>query len=201
MSPMSTAVWACALVVVASAVTDFATRKIPNIISLGGIVTGLAIHTATGAVDGFGGAARGLGFALLGLFTVSIAPFIFWKRGEMGGGDVKLLAAVGALLGPVIGFDVLAFTFAASLLVLLPYRLVRHNAVAVSLIIKGDRCYSVMDGRRKDWSPWATSITPPVTVHSHHNGGNEQAMFLIVQDGGLFYHTRAMGFEFVEQPA
>jgi len=128
---MSTAVWACALVVVASAVTDFATRKIPNIISLGGIVTGLAIHTATGAVDGFGGAARGLGFALLGLFTVSIAPFIFWKRGEMGGGDVKLLAAVGALLGPVIGFDVLAFTFAASLLVLLPYRLVRHNAVAV----------------------------------------------------------------------
>lgn len=77
----------------------------------------------------------------------------------------------------------------------------RHNAVAVSLIIQGDRCHSVMDGRRKDWSPWATSITPPVTVHSHHNGGNQQAMFLIVQDGGLFYHTRAMGFEFAEQPA
>jgi gentisate 1,2-dioxygenase len=76
----------------------------------------------------------------------------------------------------------------------------RHNAVAVSLIIKGDRCYSVMDGKRKDWAPWATSITPPVAVHSHHNGGNEQAMFLIVQDGGIFYHTRAMGFEFAEQP-
>jgi len=128
---MSTAIWACALVVLTSAVTDFATRKIPNIISLGGIVVGLAIHTATGAVDGFGGAARGLGFALLGLFTVSIAPFFFWKRGEMGGGDVKLLAAVGALVGPVIGFDVLAFTFAGSLLVLLPYRLIRHNALVV----------------------------------------------------------------------
>ena len=76
----------------------------------------------------------------------------------------------------------------------------RHNAVAVSLIIKGDRCYSVMDGKRKDWVQWATSITPPVSVHSHHNGGNEQAMFLIVQDGGIFYHTRAMGFEFAEQP-
>ena len=76
----------------------------------------------------------------------------------------------------------------------------RHNAVAVSLIIKGDRCHSIMDGRRKDWVPWATTITPPVSVHSHHNGGNEQALFLIVQDGGLFYHARAMGFEFAEQP-
>jgi gentisate 1,2-dioxygenase len=76
-----------------------------------------------------------------------------------------------------------------------------HNAVAVSLIIKGDQCYSVMDGRRKDWQQWATSITPPTAVHSHHNGGNEQAMFLIVQDGGIFYHARAMGFEFAEHPA
>ena len=76
----------------------------------------------------------------------------------------------------------------------------RHNSVAVSLIIKGDRCFSVMDGKLKDWASWATSITPPVSVHSHHNGGNEQAMFLIIQDGGLFYHARAMGFEFAEQP-
>jgi len=73
-----------------------------------------------------------------------------------------------------------------------------HNSVAVSLIIKGSLCYSVMNGRRKDWAPWATSITPPTAVHSHHNDGNEQAMFLIVQDGGLFYHARAMGFEFAE---
>lgn len=77
----------------------------------------------------------------------------------------------------------------------------RHNSIAISLIIKGDRCFSTMDGKRKDWSQWATSITPPVTVHSHHNGGNDQAMFLIIQDGGLFYHARAMGFEFAEQPA
>jgi gentisate 1,2-dioxygenase len=76
----------------------------------------------------------------------------------------------------------------------------RHNAVAVSLIIKGDRCFSVIDGRRKEWSPWATTITPPVSVHSHHNGGNEQALFLIIQDGGIFYHTRAMGFEFADHP-
>lgn len=77
----------------------------------------------------------------------------------------------------------------------------RHNSVAVSLVIKGERCFSVIDGNRKDWAPWATTITPPVSVHSHHNGGNEQALFLIVQDGGIYYHTRAMGFEFAEHPA
>jgi hypothetical protein len=77
----------------------------------------------------------------------------------------------------------------------------RHNAVAVSLIIRGEGCFSVIDGRRKDWSAWATTITPPVSVHSHHNEGTGQARFLIIQDGGIYYHTRAMGFEFAEQPA
>ena len=76
----------------------------------------------------------------------------------------------------------------------------RHNSVAVSLVIKGERCFSVIDGKRKDWAPWATTITPPVSVHSHHNGGNDMALFLIIQDGGLYYHTRAMGFEFADHP-
>ena len=76
----------------------------------------------------------------------------------------------------------------------------RHNSVAVSLVIKGDNCFSTIDGKRKDWAPWCTTITPPVSIHSHSNHGDEQAMFLIIQDGGLYYHGRTMGFEFVEQP-
>jgi gentisate 1,2-dioxygenase len=77
----------------------------------------------------------------------------------------------------------------------------RHNSVAVSLVIKGERCFSIIDGKRKDWAPWATTITPPVSVHSHHNGGNEMALFLIIQDGGIYYHARAMGFEFCDHPS
>lgn len=76
----------------------------------------------------------------------------------------------------------------------------RHNSVAVSLVIRGENCFSLIDGRRKDWSDWATTVTPPVSVHSHHNEGDEQALFLIVQDGGIYYHARAMGFEFAEHP-
>ena len=74
----------------------------------------------------------------------------------------------------------------------------RHNSVAVSLVIQGHGCHSVVDGARKDWSPWATTVTPATTVHSHHNGGDRRAMFLIVQDSGLYNHTRALGFEFAD---
>jgi len=77
----------------------------------------------------------------------------------------------------------------------------RHNSVAVSLVVQGEDCHSMVDGRRKDWSPWATTITPPVAAHSHHNGGERQALFLIVQDGGLYYHARAMGFAFADEGA
>lgn len=74
----------------------------------------------------------------------------------------------------------------------------RHNSVAVSLVIEGEHCHSVVDGRRKDWSPWATTVTPATSVHSHHNEGARRALFLIVQDGGLYYYTRALGFAFAD---
>lgn len=71
----------------------------------------------------------------------------------------------------------------------------RHNSVAVALIVQGEGCYSMIDGRRKDWSQWATTITPPTAVHSHHNAGSKRALFFIVQDGGIYSFTRALGFE------
>jgi len=75
-----------------------------------------------------------------------------------------------------------------------------HNSVAVSLVVEGERCYSRADGVRKDWSPYLTMVTPSRSVHSHHNEGSKLANWLIVQDGGLYYHCRTMGFRF-EEPA
>jgi len=72
----------------------------------------------------------------------------------------------------------------------------RHNAVAVTLLIQGTRCYSMVGGTRVDWQKHAVMITPPGDVHSHHNEGDELALFLIVQDGGLHYHCRTMGFSY-----
>lgn len=77
----------------------------------------------------------------------------------------------------------------------------RHNSAAITLILRGEAAYSCVDGTRCDWSPFATLVTPPGAPHSHHNDGDERAMFLIVQDGGLHYHARTMGFTFLEEGA
>lgn len=131
---LSSSLLACALVLVAAAAFDFKTRNIPNLVTLGGLATGLAIHSALGIVDrGILGGLQGFGFALVGVTACSILPFIAWRRGEMGGGDVKLFAAIGALAGPVFGFDVQAITFLLSLIVLFPWRLARHGVVRLAL--------------------------------------------------------------------
>lgn len=71
-----------------------------------------------------------------------------------------------------------------------------HNSVAVSLAIMGEHCYSMVGGERKDWMPFVTMVTPPASVHSHHNEGARLANWLIVQDGGLYYHCRTMNFRY-----
>lgn len=74
----------------------------------------------------------------------------------------------------------------------------RHNAAAITLVLRGEDCHSRIAGEARPWSLHNTLVTPPGEPHSHHNGGDVQARFLIVQDGGLHYHARTMGFQFLE---
>ena len=68
------------------------------------------------------------------------------------------------------------------------------------LLLQGEGCYALMDGKRKDWAAGTTIVTPPTRIHSRYNDSDRQALFLVVQDGGLFYHLRAMGLSFAQQP-
>lgn len=74
----------------------------------------------------------------------------------------------------------------------------RHNATAISLVIQGNDCHSMIAGKRVDWIDHVVLITPPGDDHSHHNGGDIGAQFLIVQDSGLYYTARTMGFAYTE---
>lgn len=74
-------------------VIDIRTRRIPNPISLGGIVVGVACWAW---LSGWAGVAHA-GLGMLVGFSLFL-PF-YLARG-MGAGDVKLMAAVGAFLGP-----------------------------------------------------------------------------------------------------
>lgn len=77
----------------AACVTDVRSRRIPNALTFGAALAGIAVHVWLDGADGLKTAAGGW---LVG--TLLFLPF-FLLRG-MGGGDVKLLAALGAWLGP-----------------------------------------------------------------------------------------------------
>lgn len=71
----------------------------------------------------------------------------------------------------------------------------RHNSAAITLIVDGEDCHSMVDGEKIGWERWSTMVTPPGAPHSHHNGGTtRRALFLIVQDGQFHYRARTMGF-------
>lgn len=80
------------LVVLVAAAIDFRERRIPNALTLTAVVVALGIRALAGS-DPFLGGALGAGIA----FVVMLPLF---AMGGVGGGDAKLLVAVGAFLGP-----------------------------------------------------------------------------------------------------
>ena len=81
------------LIALVACAFDLRTRRIPNALTFGAALAGLIFHWVMSGTDGVQVAAGGW---VVGLFL--FLPF-FVLRG-MGGGDVKLLAALGAWLGP-----------------------------------------------------------------------------------------------------
>jgi prepilin peptidase CpaA len=77
----------------AACVTDLKSRRIPNVLTFGAAAGALAFHGITAGWAGLGGAAAG--------WLVGLALFLpFFALRGIGAGDVKLLAALGAWVGP-----------------------------------------------------------------------------------------------------
>jgi prepilin peptidase CpaA len=107
------------LAVLVTAATDLWKYKVHNLVTLPLLGAGLIYH---GVVEG----PPGLLNSVLGLLFGFGALIVLYVLGGMGGGDVKLFAAVGAWLGmPITFYVLLASSLAAgvyALCVILLYR-------------------------------------------------------------------------------
>ena len=89
---------------VAASLTDIAHRRIPNAITYPLAAFGLLYHLNAVGMNG-------LIFSISGILAGAGLLLLFHLLGGMGAGDVKLMAAVGAILGPADVFT--AFLYSA----------------------------------------------------------------------------------------
>jgi len=99
--PPVTVLWAyciLAVVLVVAAIADLRTGKILNVVTYPAIAAGMVGHTLVGGIFG-GEESMGL-VGSAGGFAVGFLPLLVaWLAGGVGGGDAKLMGAVGALTG------------------------------------------------------------------------------------------------------
>jgi prepilin peptidase CpaA len=87
-----------------AAIIDHRTGHIPNWLTL-------PILVAAPVFYGFASGGHAAALSLLGAVLVGVIPFLVYRSGGLGGGDVKLFMAIGAMLGAGLGFRVELYSF------------------------------------------------------------------------------------------
>lgn len=96
--------WVCVFIVAAGTITDLFFRRIPNWITMPAVIVALIYY---GLVDGW---ADGIQYSMTGLAVGCALLFPVFAMGGMGGGDVKLLGALGAWLGSLDALNIFLFS-------------------------------------------------------------------------------------------
>jgi len=99
-----------------AAMHDLVARTVPNRLAAALAVTGIALRAVAG----------GLGAGLLIGAVVFCLTALCWKRGWMGGGDVKLFAATAILVPPALTFSFVTAVALSGGLLALGYLLARR---------------------------------------------------------------------------
>lgn len=103
----------------AAAYTDLRRGEIPNWLTFGAFSAGVVASAVLAAR--MTGDPKAVALAVLGAFAGGLAcailPFFMWRSGVMGGGDVKLFIALGALCHAGAGLDIELTSFVAGSLV------------------------------------------------------------------------------------
>lgn len=102
----------------AAAYRDLRTGHIPNRLVVVGFVAGATLQLAvqvvwaeTATASWTASLTRFAMAVVIGLLVCGLVPYLLFRFGAMGGGDVKLLATVGAASGPFLGMQIELFAF------------------------------------------------------------------------------------------
>jgi prepilin peptidase CpaA len=132
-------------------VVDLRTRRIPNVVT--GTMTGAGLALAVfelGSVS--------VGAAVLGCLVGLVLMLPGHALGATGAGDVKLMAAVGSLLGPVVVINAVLFTAVAG------------GVLAVTVALKRRRLAATLGGTGR-------MIAAPTDVRSEIEAGVPASRF------------------------
>jgi len=91
-------------VALGAAVIDHRTGMIPNKLTFFALVLGVLLQSAFGGLSG-------LIHSVLAAAACGLVPVLLFRFGGMGGGDVKLFAAIGALVGLEAGLEIQSASF------------------------------------------------------------------------------------------
>lgn len=97
-----------------AALYDWRTGEIPNWLTLGALVISPFAHVAFASVGGHAPSMEALqegGLSIAGAVLCALVPLLLYRQNAIGAGDVKLLAAIGALLHPKLGVEAEMYAF------------------------------------------------------------------------------------------
>lgn len=95
--------WGCLIMLIGAFITDLRTMKIPNWITLPGMIAGGLFHAIT---DGWAGG----WFAVKGAGTGFTLMLLLYLLRAVGGGDVKLFGAIGAWAGATLTLSIMMYS-------------------------------------------------------------------------------------------
>jgi prepilin peptidase CpaA len=119
---------AAVLVAAVAAWTDWRTGNIPNGVTLGALFAAPFVHVLVTLLH-HGTKADAVvagSYSVVGAVVCAILPAIFYRLNAIGGGDVKLFIALGAVLRPQMGGEAEIWGFLATGLIA-PFLLAYHG--------------------------------------------------------------------------
>jgi prepilin peptidase CpaA len=131
----TTKIWFLAMSVgITAGVIDWRTRRIPNWLTVSGVLLGIGLRTLHAGPHGLFMGLQGMFLAL-----ICLLPMVLLRA--MGAGDWKLMAAIGAILGPVMMLFVLAGAIFLSgimaMVMIVRARKVKETFINVFVLVQG----------------------------------------------------------------